>query len=323
MPLLRVKFADCLCGQASALSGCVKSERRRKRAQNAAAVVVFNTPVQSPRDRAVRSWRVSPPTPMRDPSPSRRLAARLAPVPARVLTRVLRLVLILALGAWPTAAVAFTIIVTENEIPPVPNSVLQLARELGYFQRAGVHVDFLPTTGTPLAVAALLAREGDMANITIDALVAMARQRQTGFRAVSAPAKPIPYVLVSKSDIASIKDLAGRTFGIGQAGTLGRRPDRASAGGGRRRQIDRHGGHRPAGRPPQDTGQRPHRRHDGFDRHLGHAAGQERPQDTGRPRRLRCRGAADRESERGLARNPAHEARRTRQGHARADAAVT
>jgi NitT/TauT family transport system substrate-binding protein len=128
--------------------------------------------------------------------------------------------LICVAAASPRPAGAFTIIVTENEIPPVPNSVLQLAKELGYFQRAGVNVDFLPATGTPLAVAALLAREGDMANITIDALVAMARQRQTGFRAVSAPAKPIPYVLVSRADIQSIKDLAGKTFGIGQAGTL-------------------------------------------------------------------------------------------------------
>jgi NitT/TauT family transport system substrate-binding protein len=120
----------------------------------------------------------------------------------------------------PLAASAFTIIVTENEIPLVPNSVLQLAKELGYFERAGVDVELLRTTGTPLAVAALLAREGDMANITIDALVAMVRQGQTGFRAVSAPAKPIPYVLVARSGISSIPDLVGKMFGIGQAGTL-------------------------------------------------------------------------------------------------------
>jgi NitT/TauT family transport system substrate-binding protein len=119
-----------------------------------------------------------------------------------------------------TSAAAFTIIVTENEIPLVPNSVLQLAKELGYYERAGVQVDFVHATGTPLAVAALLAGEGDMANITIDALVAMWRQKQTGYRAVSAPAKPIPYVLVANSVITSVKDLAGKTFGVGQSGTL-------------------------------------------------------------------------------------------------------
>jgi NitT/TauT family transport system substrate-binding protein len=119
-----------------------------------------------------------------------------------------------------TAAGGFTIIVTENEIPLVPNSVLQLAKELGYYERAGVQVDFVHANGTPLAVAALLAGEGDMANITIDALVAMWRQKQTGYRAVSAPAKPIPYVLVANSAITSVKGLAGKTFGIGQSGTL-------------------------------------------------------------------------------------------------------
>ena len=172
---------------------------------------------------------MSPPPPKRDRLRSWRIAAQMTDNPARAAARMRRLVwsyfvaafgLICVVAAAPTPAGAFTIIVTENEVPPVPNSVLQLAKELGYFQRAGVNVDFLPTTGTPLAVAALLAREGDMANITIDALVAMARHRQTGFRAVSAPAKPIPYVLVAKSDIPSVKALAGKTFGIGQAGTL-------------------------------------------------------------------------------------------------------
>jgi len=140
------------------------------------------------------------------------------------MARAARLASILALfcviALRPTLAAAFTIIVTENDIPLVPNSVLQLAGELGYFERAGVRVDFVRTTGTPLAVAALLSREGDMANITLDALLAMSRQKQTGYRAVSAPAKPIPYVLVAQSAISSVKDLAGKTFGIGQSGTL-------------------------------------------------------------------------------------------------------
>jgi NitT/TauT family transport system substrate-binding protein len=59
-----------------------------------------------------------------------------------------------------------------------------------------------------------------MANVSLDALLALVRQGQPGFRAISAPAKPIPYVMIARNAITSLNDLTGKTFGVGQAGTL-------------------------------------------------------------------------------------------------------
>jgi NitT/TauT family transport system substrate-binding protein len=120
----------------------------------------------------------------------------------------------------PVRAFAFTIIVTEPDVPLVPNSILELAQSLGYFAREGVDVQFNRVSGTPMAVAALSSGQGDMANVSLDAMLKLAARGETGFRAISASAKSMSYVIASRGDIASIAQLRGTAFGIGQTGTL-------------------------------------------------------------------------------------------------------
>lgn len=120
----------------------------------------------------------------------------------------------------PVRALAFTIIVTEPDVPLVPNSVLELAQSLGYFAREGVDVQFSRVNGTPLAIAALSSGQGDMANISLEALLKLTARGETRFRAVSSPAASMSYVIVSREEIGSPAELRAKTFGIGQTGTL-------------------------------------------------------------------------------------------------------
>ena len=53
----------------------------------------------------------------------------------------------------------------------MPNSVMELAEQEGYFDRAGVEVEFVRVQQTPLAMAALRAGEGEMANVALEALL--------------------------------------------------------------------------------------------------------------------------------------------------------
>jgi NitT/TauT family transport system substrate-binding protein len=140
-------------------------------------------------------------------------------------TSALRLlcVILVVLGFAVAAAIpaqAFTIIVTESQTPLVPNSVLELADQLGYFKREGVEVDFKRVNGTPLAVAALLAGQGDMANVSLEALLKLAARGKADLRAVSSPNKSLSYVIVARKPIASLEQLPGKIFGIGQMGAL-------------------------------------------------------------------------------------------------------
>ena len=114
----------------------------------------------------------------------------------------------------------FRLILTHLEPPLVPNSVMDLAAELGYFEAEGVNVELVRVQQTPSAIAALQSGEGEMANIGVDALLQVIHNGATDFRAVTSPNKSLPFLIASKDDIATPADLAGRSFGVGRVGSL-------------------------------------------------------------------------------------------------------
>ena len=126
----------------------------------------------------------------------------------------------LAVSAGGAAAEPFRLIVTHLEPPLVPNSVMDLAVELGYFDREGVEVELVRVQQTPSAISALQAGEGEMANIGVDALLQLVAQGGSDLRAVTSPNKALPFLIASKSSIASPADLQGRSFGVGRVGSL-------------------------------------------------------------------------------------------------------
>ena len=72
-----------------------------------------------------------------------------------------------AFFAAPADAAPFKIIVTHLEPPLVPNSVIDMALQLGYYKKAGVDVEIVRVQQTPSAVAALRSGEVDIiANVS-------------------------------------------------------------------------------------------------------------------------------------------------------------
>lgn len=122
--------------------------------------------------------------------------------------------------ALPAAAAPFRLIVTDLETPLVPNSVMDLALQGGYFERAGVEVELVRVQQTPMAVAALQAGEGEMANIAVDALLQLIARDGGDFRAVVSPNKSLPFLIAARGGIATPADLAGKSFGVGRVGSL-------------------------------------------------------------------------------------------------------
>ena len=114
----------------------------------------------------------------------------------------------------------FRLIVTHLAPPLVPNSVMDLALELGYFEREGVEVELIRVQQTPLALAAILAGEGDMANVGVAAVLQLRVQGDSTLKAVTSPNKSLPFLIAAKSEIAEPGDLVGRSFGVGRIGSL-------------------------------------------------------------------------------------------------------
>ena len=95
----------------------------------------------------------------------------------------------------------------------MPNSVMELAEQEGYFDRAGVDVEFVRVQQTPLAMAALRAGEGEMANVALEALLQATAQGADDLRGVMSPNRSLPYLIAVRGDIASPADLEGKRFG--------------------------------------------------------------------------------------------------------------
>jgi NitT/TauT family transport system substrate-binding protein len=134
--------------------------------------------------------------------------------------RFLAALLLMLLPALPVAAEPFRIIVTEPETPLVPNSVIDLADQLGYYKKAGVDVQLVRVKATPVAVAALKSGQGEMANIGVDIALQLVARDQMQLRGVISPDTALPFVIVGKKDIASPKQLEGKVFGVAQVGSV-------------------------------------------------------------------------------------------------------
>jgi NitT/TauT family transport system substrate-binding protein len=120
----------------------------------------------------------------------------------------------------PAFAAPFRLILTHIVPPLVPNSVMDLALEKGYFAEEGVEVELIRVEQTPSALAAIQAGEGEMANVSVDGLLLLVAQGATDLKAVTSPNKSLPYVIAARDDIRTIADLEGRRFGVGRIGSL-------------------------------------------------------------------------------------------------------
>jgi NitT/TauT family transport system substrate-binding protein len=130
---------------------------------------------------------------------------------------------LLAAAALPrqsTAREPFRLVVTNTEVPVVPNSVIELAKSLGYYAREGVSVEIVRVQQTPSAVAALASGRAEMANVSVDAVLQLTARRQLPLKAVLSPNKSLPFLIAGDREIPDVPALAGKAFGVGRVGSL-------------------------------------------------------------------------------------------------------
>jgi NitT/TauT family transport system substrate-binding protein len=102
----------------------------------------------------------------------------------------------------------------------VPNSVLDLADSLGFYRREGLDVEFVRVQHTPQAIVALHNRYGDIANVSVGALIQLVAQDHLKLKAVLSADKAMPYLIAARTRIASVNALEGTKLGIGGIGSV-------------------------------------------------------------------------------------------------------
>ncbi|MBK4218194.1 ABC transporter substrate-binding protein [Paracoccus caeni] len=126
---------------------------------------------------------------------------------------------LLASLALPAFADPFRLIVSDAETPLVPNSVMELALQEGYFDRAGVEVEFVRVGQSPMVMAALRSGEGEMANVALETLLQAVASGAQDLRGVMSPNKALPYLIAGRN-VGAVTDLTGKRFGIGRVGSV-------------------------------------------------------------------------------------------------------
>jgi NitT/TauT family transport system substrate-binding protein len=139
-----------------------------------------------------------------------------------------------ALGAAAIALVAGSSAVLAQDMPelvvtlasdddvfnPTTSSVFQLAQDFGYFDRHEVKVTYVGLDGSPAAAAALQSGAVDVAHLTIDSAIRLDAANDLPVRGFLSVGTGIPFLIASRDDIATLDDLAGRSFAISDIGGL-------------------------------------------------------------------------------------------------------
>ena len=119
----------------------------------------------------------------------------------------------------PAGLIKFRAGVASAATPALPNSVIWLAKDLGFYEKEGLDVDVVPLSGTPQVASALIAGELDIGNIGTDDVLRLAAQG-VDIKGLHSPDPKQYFMIVGKSSVGSVKDLPGTTYGVASRGSL-------------------------------------------------------------------------------------------------------
>src|SRR4030095_14378536 len=104
--------------------------------------------------------------------------------------------------------------------PPLPNSVLWLAKDLGFYAREGLDVELNEFQGTPLAIAAMISGDVGVANVSPSAVIRMNANKRQPCRAIPSRDVRLYFLIAAKEEFKSVSALQGKTFAVSRLGSV-------------------------------------------------------------------------------------------------------
>src|SRR2546427_3174343 len=104
--------------------------------------------------------------------------------------------------------------------PALPNSVLWLAKDLGFYKREGLDVELTEFQGTPLVIAAMIAGDIDVGNISTSDVIRMVATKSQPMRAIHSPDARLYFLVAARDEIKSVSALQGKTFAISRINSV-------------------------------------------------------------------------------------------------------
>jgi NitT/TauT family transport system substrate-binding protein len=104
--------------------------------------------------------------------------------------------------------------------PALPNSVLWLAKDLGFYKREGLDVELNEFKGTPLVIAAMIAGEIDVGNVATSDVIRLVATKGVTMRAIHSPDARLYFLIAARDDIKSAAALQGKNFAVSRIGSV-------------------------------------------------------------------------------------------------------
>lgn len=108
----------------------------------------------------------------------------------------------------------------SSPVPPLPNSVLWLAKDLGFYQREGLDIELIEFQGTPLAIAAMISGDIDVGNISTSEVIRLTATKGAPMRAIHSPDARLYFLIAARDEIKSVHALQGKTFAVARLGSV-------------------------------------------------------------------------------------------------------
>src|ERR1043166_6681497 len=103
--------------------------------------------------------------------------------------------------------------------PALPESALWLARDLGFYQKEGLDVQLTEVDATPSVITAMRTGDVIVGDITFEEVIRRTSSGDLPMRAINSASGRNFFMIVGKSSIGSVAELAGKSFAIARVGS--------------------------------------------------------------------------------------------------------
>jgi NitT/TauT family transport system substrate-binding protein len=108
----------------------------------------------------------------------------------------------------------------SSPVPPLPNSVLWLAKDLGFYQREGLDIELIEFQGTPLALAAMISGDIDVGNVSTSEVIRLSATKGAPMRAIHSPDARLYFLIAARDEIKTVAALQGKSFAVARLGSV-------------------------------------------------------------------------------------------------------
>jgi NitT/TauT family transport system substrate-binding protein len=103
--------------------------------------------------------------------------------------------------------------------PALPESTLWLARDLGFYQKEGLDVEITEVQATPSVITAMRSGEVEVGSINSEDVIRLTATKDLEMRMINSSAGRNFFMIVGKSSIGSVAELADKSFAIARVGS--------------------------------------------------------------------------------------------------------